>query len=445
MGNLWGLPFLSIFFNLLFCFLGLIDAHRIVGTYIHDHHLISSSPIITILQNMGRRATSWKRAIASALSSWPGIIAAIAASNGGLVIFVRKAAVGLLVGLLRLRKTVFLRTQGLVLGSVGSWLGSYVKHYIELLRWRSRVFYHRVHLVLLSWTPETAISHRVEKRTLFEGSLEQTIMNGNSAATKVCAQAAAQCSVENPFVTQHLPPGERYQILNNTLNLISSLTPTGHIAEDIYPTCTVGCWYVFALTVDKYASPDRLEIPDTKIRASLVKEETVLWLCNPENAREIKRLEEVFQQDDNERHLNRWRCLCKMAEIYQKQEEWTLEQHGDRVLHVFRVYLSVPMAPITSQSTVSTPRLSTARRKSLQATFQAQHPPIARHQTSDSLEDTSPPIEATPRRKDSGLDKTTSSPEMFSPWSRSARTREFRRTLSQPVDTKTSPLFIPDS
>ncbi|GBG31415.1 Hypothetical Protein FCC1311_076392 [Hondaea fermentalgiana] len=244
---------------------------------------------------MGRRAASWKRTVASALASWPGIVAAVAASNGGLVVGVRRLAVALFVAMLRLRKTVLSRTQGIVLGSVTSYAGKHFAQYVELLRWRRRVFYHRVHVVLLSWDPVADASFRIEKRTLLEGSLEDSILNGNHAAAKLCSGAAARCSAARPFVTQHLPSEERYQLLNNALNLISSLTPAGHIAEDIYPASTVGCWYVFGLTVDKYASPDRPETPDSKIRLTLVKEQVLLWICDPCHTAAVEFADQVFR------------------------------------------------------------------------------------------------------------------------------------------------------
>lgn len=381
------------------------------------------------------------------------------------------------------------RGVGLVVASFSSVLIGRVKTHMQLVQWRRRVFFHRLQIVLLAWesAPEgvahqgagserpgptydpwddepvgaqpqssshsslshshsgshsqynfqsqsqTQASHRVEKRTLMEGSLQDTIMNGNEAAAALCSRAAGACTSARPFLTQHLDASERYHLLNNALNLVSALTPAGHIAENIFPACAAGCWYVFALAADSAAAaPHRPETPNTKVRVVLVKEATVLWLADDANSDAIEDTEQALAEGSS-RHHSRWALLRKMAALYKEQQAFhdnaakrpassgersgqserkaaTEDQGGAkgeattmnvaaaapapapakakakakarggappvRVMHVLRVYLSVPILdPALAAARLSllpapapphkTPRQSSAQRKQL--------------------------------------------------------------------------------
>jgi len=312
----------------------------------------------------------------------------------------------------RLRSMFLPKVLALASGSMTTAFTSWVRRQLELMRWRQRSFLHRLQVILLSVEPlpasqtdgtppslveeyredETKASlsgmklcGRVEKRTLLEGSLLDTIMNGNQAAAALCSKAAVKCTSEKPFLTQHLDGEERYLVLNNALNLVSALTPVGHLASVIAPESTKGCWFIFALTVNS-SIHQRIKRPDPpthKIRIALVREDTLLWIS--QRSEEDLLAQDKRFHDTSPCHEARWKCLRAMASMYNKQRLFhdssrqSPEDESTQILHLLRVHLSVSI-------------------------HQTNHAPISKRHSMRDVLDTS---------QDQALSKSMMSPAMF--------------------------------
>jgi len=141
-----------------------------------------------------------------------------------------------------IRQSFVSRSAALFLGSLATFASRKLQMYWEQWRWSQRLFLHRIQVSLLTIAPG-----RVDKRTLFEGNLKEAVMNGSMLAEAMCLDAAKKCSADAPFLTQHMESRERYLLLNNCLNLVSSLSPQGHLACEIGAPYT-GSWFLFAVT-----------------------------------------------------------------------------------------------------------------------------------------------------------------------------------------------------
>ncbi len=279
-----------------------------------------------------------------------------------------------------IQKSILPRAIAIAIGTLSSLVTKLVKSRLEIENWKRRVYLNRLQVVLMSVNYDMieagrtpSAPPRVEKRTLFEGSLLDSIMNGNSAAAALVSKAASQCTAAQPFVTQHLEKNERYQVLNQALNLVSSFSTDGHLAEDILPGSTIGSWYVFAICAQKGLQTSTTTV---KVRIILLKEETLKTIsqCTEQILLEH---DARFRMAESERHECRWLFLRQMAKMYHEQRMFHdpsqvfPDREDRRPMHVLRLFLSVPhsaaadaisIAPApTPQSTGTPVRKSLAR------------------------------------------------------------------------------------
>mmetsp|Transcript_11713 Transcript_11713/g.21354 ORF Transcript_11713/g.21354 Transcript_11713/m.21354 type:complete len:295 (-) Transcript_11713:3919-4803(-) len=252
----------------------------------------------------------------------------------------RRLAVGMVGHLMavlnKVRRSLFAKVFALVFSIASERLW----YYVDMIKWKDREFFNKLQIVLL--IPCQGNSLRIEKRTLMEVDLESSIGNGNKASIKLYCAAAKKCTREHPFLTEHLDQRERYQVLHSVLNVISSLTGPGHIAQDICAESTCGAWYVFGLVGQSLLEPKRLEARNSKIRALLVKESTLKCIIGLVPSM-IVTLDGVFK-GTGARHYSRWVCLRRMAAVYGEQLEFH-QKHAwdeDRMMNLLRVYLTAP-------------------------------------------------------------------------------------------------------
>jgi len=307
--------------------------------------------------------------------------------KGRVFVAIVAAVVGLLQQLAQgFQRSLLPRALAIAVGSLSSVVSGMVKSRFEIENWKRRVYLNRLQVVLMSVDCSEIGeigSPRVEKRTLFEGSLLDSIMNGNSAAAALVSKAASQCNAAQPFVTQHLEKNERYQVLNQALNLVSSFSTDGHLAEDILPGSTIGSWYVFAIC----AQDSLLQANATvKVRIILLKEETLKTLsqCSEET---LVIQDARFRQADSARHECRWLFIRQMAKMYHEQRifhdpaQVYPDQEKGRPMHVLRLFLSVPhnLAAADALSTAAAPTPQSigtpANRKSLARAMRSERKP----------------------------------------------------------------------
>lgn len=133
-----------------------------------------------------------------------------------------------------------------IMGIAGRIIVERLQHWWELRKWRRQIFLDRVQCVLFS---ADFPAGRVEKRTMFEVDLP-SVLGGNHAAAKEVRNAAALCTPEKPFLTQHLAAWERYHVLNAVLNTVSCQYSSGHLIADLGGSF-VSDWYAFAITAEE--------------------------------------------------------------------------------------------------------------------------------------------------------------------------------------------------
>eukprot|EP00949_MAST-11_sp_MAST-11-sp1_P004093 g4093.t1 len=214
-------------------------------------------------------------------------------------------------------------------------------------RWQRRRFLNLIQVVLYS--PQESLA-RVEKRTLFEVDL-QAILYHNKAAAHLLRRAAEKCSASAPFITEHLPLAERYQVLNAVLNRVSSEFSNGFVLSDL-GGATRGGWYVFGLISNVVKNSHKVgDVRTTKLRVVLVREEILQAPVSGQDGY----LPPLGDLSDNDRHGLRWSTINSMRQAYRRQQEAPHERN------LLRVFLCVPSsvdlgrAPAARNNTPLTP------------------------------------------------------------------------------------------
>ena len=238
-----------------------------------------------------------------------------------------------------------------LLGTVAQIVIARLRHYWQLRKWRRQIFLDRVQAVLFSAEAKTMQAGRIEKRTMFEVDLP-SVLGGNEAAAIEVRNAAEKCTVDKPFLTQHLEPWERYHVLNAVLNVVSCQYSAGHLIADLGGSY-VSDWYAFAVTAEavsdnpwaellfnkvkgpasptktKQGTKNAIDEKTKKLRVILVKESTLQALGHDQ--------EEDFHAASG-RHDHRLKLLRSMSELMVKQAL----DGSDR--HILRVMLAIPSA-----------------------------------------------------------------------------------------------------
>lgn len=270
--------------------------------------------------------------------------------------------VKIITNLLSNKVTIFL------LGILGQWFLDRYSHWASLRKWRQQIFLDRVQAVLFSASPRQIESGRVEKRTMFEVDLTN-VLNGNEAAAEEVRIAASKCTKDEPFITQHLAPSERYHVLNAVLNCVSCQYSSGHLIADLGGSY-VSDWYAFAITAEVVGATNDSSLPNfvpSLLRGKTPKnnKNKTLEDTRTKKLRIILVKESILQSiSDNHalyvefrgvsgRHDHRWKMLHRMGEMLLRQ---ALDGSNR---HILRVMLSVPSSSVGNDVKLQLQRMST--------------------------------------------------------------------------------------
>jgi len=126
--------------------------------------------------------------------------------------------------------------------------------------WRARTFTRLVQGAL--YTP--ALEHgRIEKRTLFEQSLDQ-LLHENEAAVESVMEAAQATTQDSPLLTHYLPASDKWHVLNAALNQVSAVHAPFYTQADILPQDWLNEWYVIAMFCEKKEARGRRFVGGSK-------------------------------------------------------------------------------------------------------------------------------------------------------------------------------------
>jgi len=232
---------------------------------------------------------------------------------------------------------------------------------IQAMRdWKSRKFTRRVQAALYSL--EAVMHGRVEKRTVFEVSLDK-MLHYNQAMVDKVMQAVEETTAELPFVTAFLPVVDRWMVLNAALNLVSATHAGVHFDHAGAPGSYVHKWYVIAFVCEKKHTEGRrfceTALPESvadrrsvKGRIFVVPEDDLLYI-NASGMAESKQPECEWQ---NSRHYQRWLMVQHLAQLYHCQKE---EPTNPDWKHLLRLCVPAP-APPNSKENRSSPKHSNA-------------------------------------------------------------------------------------
>lgn len=213
------------------------------------------------------------------------------------------------------------------------------------LEWKERSFTNIVQGALYSPDAE---NRRVEKRTLFELSLDQVLHNNDTAVSRV-KTAAEATTKECPVLTAFLPAEDKWHVLNAALNTVSSVHAAFHLQADIEPEGWRHEWYVVAMLCEKRDSMGRRFAGGSKRGDALDGEETftattkVQVICVKEETIQKMIQGEVVQPKrwQNERHRNRFSAISTIAALYKQQHE---DPNGPGSKHLLRLSIPAPLS-----------------------------------------------------------------------------------------------------
>jgi len=186
-------------------------------------------------------------------------------------------------------------------------------------KWRAREDFGNVQACMLT-TVNLEACGRIEKRTVMTKRFEDVFTNLH--VRNMIREAADKTTNDNPFVLSHLKMSDRWHVLNEALNHLSSVFGPYHLFANSV-MCYESHWYCFTLLGTRtsgggrfFITPHRkvsekADVGAMRIRFMLVDEQELRKVCSGE----ILPPAEFFA----ERHRERWEVIRHFADVFGKQ------------------------------------------------------------------------------------------------------------------------------
>jgi len=161
---------------------------------------------------------------------------------------------------------------------------------------------------------------RIEKRTIMTKRFEDVFPNVH--VREMLLEASEKTTHENPFVMSHVPMQDRWHVLNDALNHLSSVFGPYHLFANSV-ACYESHWYLFTLlgihnsgSGRFFITPHRKvrtrsDVGAIRIRLVLVDEQEIRKMCSGDVA--------PSQDFFAERHKERWTVMKRFADMFEKQ------------------------------------------------------------------------------------------------------------------------------
>lgn len=194
------------------------------------------------------------------------------------------------------------------------------KQIADQQNWDARVDLDTIQACLFS-TVNLESTGRVEKQTILAKKLSDVF--SNEYVRSLVLEAASKTTEENPFIVSFLRKEDRWNVLVQAMNHISSIFGPYHLFSNVASSYE-SCWYVFTLVGFRTRTTSRLftnrrdgsKVQDDagvlRIRLVVVEEQELRRICVGDVAISA---EDLFSQ----RHRARWNIVQHLAEMFEKQ------------------------------------------------------------------------------------------------------------------------------